>query len=152
MANSSGVAVALVIGSKDKSVGWYDKSFPGVNPDARNLLETYAHIAPEKVDDYAVEMVRTRHSVFECSVLGFRPHGLTFRIQRDRAWDIFPYPCIGQFRFLDLALCKQPSYGTMLQRLKAGAKYVDIGCCIGQDIRKLVADGAPGENLYGAEL
>lgn len=30
--------------------------------------------------------------------------------------------------------------------------YLDVGCCIGQDIRKLVHDGVPGDNLYGAEL
>lgn len=40
----------------------------------------------------------------------------------------------------------------MVESLKAGARYLDIGCCIGQDIRQLVADGAPHENLYGAEL
>lgn len=40
-----------------------------------------------------------------------------------------------------------------MRRLKeGGAKYLDIGCCLGQDIRKLVMDGAPAENLYGAEL
>lgn len=27
-----------------------------------------------------------------------------------------------------------------------------MGCCFGQDLRKLVCDGAPGENLTGAEL
>lgn len=40
----------------------------------------------------------------------------------------------------------------MLNRIKGGAKYLDIGCCVGQDIRQLVADGAPSANLYGAEL
>lgn len=40
----------------------------------------------------------------------------------------------------------------MVRRLKKGAKYLDIGCCLGQDIRKLVMDGAPPGNLYGAEL
>lgn len=40
----------------------------------------------------------------------------------------------------------------MVRRLKEGAKYLDIGCCLGQDIRKLVMDGAPPANLHGAEL
>lgn len=40
----------------------------------------------------------------------------------------------------------------MLDRIKGGARYLDIGCCVGQDIRQLVADGAPSANLYGAEL
>lgn len=29
---------------------------------------------------------------------------------------------------------------------------LDLGCCFAQDIRKLVHDGAPSENLWGAEL
>lgn len=27
-----------------------------------------------------------------------------------------------------------------------------MGCCFGQDLRKLAADGAPSENLYGSDL
>lgn len=72
--------------------------------------------------------------------------------QRDKAWDVYPYPCIGQFKFLSLRLYEQPSYAAVVRRLKQGAKYLDIGCCLGQDIRKLVMDGATPENLYGAEL
>lgn len=72
--------------------------------------------------------------------------------QRDKAWDIYPYPCIGQFKFLALRLYEQPSYAAVVRRLKQGAKYLDIGCCLGQDIRKLAMDGARPENLYGAEL
>lgn len=40
----------------------------------------------------------------------------------------------------------------MLQRLKDGARYLDVGCCLGQDIRKLVADGVPSDHLNGIEL
>jgi SAM-dependent methyltransferase len=29
---------------------------------------------------------------------------------------------------------------------------LDVGCCFGQDLRKLVVDGAPGSQLVGAEL
>ncbi|KAI3392979.1 hypothetical protein diail_4928 [Diaporthe ilicicola] len=115
------------IGSKDKSVGWYDKTYPGIEPEARELLQEYSHIAPDEVDQYVIGI-------------------------RDKAWDIFPYPCIGQFRFLNLSLHRQPSYARILEQLKDGATYLDIGCCVGQDIRKLVHDGAPAGNLHGAEL
>lgn len=47
----------LEIGSKDMSVGWYDKLFPGVTPDARELLEEYAHVLGAEVDKYVLEMV-----------------------------------------------------------------------------------------------
>lgn len=46
------------VGSKDKSVGWYDQTFHGIEPAARELLEKYSHIAPEEVDQYVIAMVR----------------------------------------------------------------------------------------------
>lgn len=46
-----------------------------------------------------------------------------------------------------------PYYPTVLERLKTGEEnFLDLGCCFGQELRKLVADGAPPENLYGADL
>lgn len=71
--------------------------------------------------------------------------------KRDQAWEIKAYPCIGQFRFLDLSLVRLEIYPRLLQQLKSGGKLLDIGCCLAQDIRKLVFDGVPAENLYGAE-
>ncbi|KAL4757484.1 uncharacterized protein BDW70DRAFT_163509 [Aspergillus foveolatus] len=50
---------------------------------------------------------------------------------RDRAWDILPFPCIGLFRFLGFPAYLQPVYP--------------------RDIRKLVHDGASGENLIGVD-
>ncbi|KAI0892620.1 hypothetical protein F4806DRAFT_478652 [Annulohypoxylon nitens] len=115
------------IGSKDKNVEWYDNEFEGTPDEARVLLENYANIPPGEVDAHVVAI-------------------------RDKAWDIFPWPCIGKFKFLKLTLYQQPSYASILERLKAGAKYLDLGFCVGQDLRKLVADGAPSENIYGVEL
>lgn len=41
----------------------------------------------------------------------------------------------------------------MLRRLKGSdEKFLDLGCCFGQDLRKLVADGAPSQNLYASDL
>jgi hypothetical protein len=75
--------------------------------------------------------------------------------QREEAWKIFPFPCIGQMRFLDFSLARMPSYDKILARLRdsaAPARLLDVGCCFGQDLRRLVADGAPSENLVGLDL
>lgn len=66
--------------------------------------------------------------------------------QRDQAWQIAPYPCIGGWMFLQLNMSLSPVYDEVLCRLKKGEKLLDLGCCFGQDIRKLVHDGAPSEN------
>ena len=36
--------------------------------------------------------------------------------------------------------------------MKDGEQFLDLGCCFGQEIRKLIFDGAPSENLYGTDL
>lgn len=36
--------------------------------------------------------------------------------------------------------------------MTSGQTYLDLGCCFGQDIRRLVYDGAPGGNCYGSDL
>lgn len=36
--------------------------------------------------------------------------------------------------------------------MKNGETLLDLGCCFGQDLRQLVADGAPSENIYGLDI
>ena len=36
--------------------------------------------------------------------------------------------------------------------MRKGETFLDAGCRFGQDIRKLVADGASGSQLYGLDL
>jgi len=36
--------------------------------------------------------------------------------------------------------------------VKSGDQFLDIGCCFGQDVRRLAFDGAPVENLHGSDL
>ncbi|KAJ5448036.1 hypothetical protein N7445_002857 [Penicillium cf. griseofulvum] len=65
---------------------------------------------------------------------------------------VFPYPCIGSFRFLDLSIPQSPLYPEILDRLKSGQKLLDVGCAVGQELRQLVFDGVPSENLYASDL
>ena len=39
-----------------------------------------------------------------------------------------------------------PVYDEVVSRLKKDSKLLDLGCCFGQDIRKLIHDGVPAEN------
>jgi ubiquinone/menaquinone biosynthesis C-methylase UbiE len=43
-------------------------------------------------------------------------------------------------------------YNDIVKRIQSGQKFLDLGCCLGQEIRKLVHDGAPSENIMGSEL
>ncbi|KAG9997139.1 hypothetical protein KCU78_g17100, partial [Aureobasidium melanogenum] len=116
------------VGTRDKAVSWYQAELEDVNPQARSVLETYCKIPSDEVV----------------------PHVLKIR---EKAWEVFPYPCIGGFRFLDMPLAGFDAYPEIVRRLKSGNdKYLDLGCCFGQDIRRLVADGVPHEALIGSDL
>ena len=70
------------------------------------------------------------------------------------AWEIFPWPCVGEFWFVTLGLAQHPFYPLLLERLQASSspKLLDLGTCLGQDLRKLAFDGAPLDSLYGADI
>lgn len=47
---------------------------------------------------------------------------------------------------------KTLDYASIIERLKAGSTLLDIGCFLGQDLRRLVADGAPPDKLYAIDI
>ncbi|KAK4448431.1 hypothetical protein QBC34DRAFT_113536 [Podospora aff. communis PSN243] len=117
-----------MIGSKNRSVAWYDPPITTVNPILHDLLENYSHIPSEEVISRIIEL-------------------------RDKIWEVYPYPCIGQFRFLDLSLVRNPAYQTILHRLTHdGDRILDVGCCLAPDLRKLAHDGVPPSSMYGLEM
>lgn len=72
--------------------------------------------------------------------------------QHKRAWDIRPYPCIGAWNFLPCFSTYMPAYPKVLERVKKGATFLDTGCCLGQDLRKMVANGALSTHMYGCDI
>ncbi|KAK0271683.1 hypothetical protein LTR54_006729 [Friedmanniomyces endolithicus] len=73
---------------------------------------------------------------------------------REKAWAIYPYPCIGMGRFLNLHISTHPLYTSeILPRLLTGTQiYLDLGSAFAQNLRRLVADGVPSSQCYGADL
>ena len=135
-------------GARSVSWPWYHHTITTeLTADARTLLEQYSKIPPDRVEPHIYRIVS-----FYLSNSKSSPQ-LTRICQRDKAWGIFPWPCIGEFWFLSFGLTKHPLYHTMiLPRLKSGSSLLDLGACLGQDLRKCVFDGAPTQNLYASDL
>jgi SAM-dependent methyltransferase len=49
-------------------------------------------------------------------------------------------------------IARSPAYPTIMSRLLQGESFLDIGCFIGHDLRRLVFDGAPSNNLYAVDI
>jgi len=70
-----------------------------------------------------------------------------------QAYEHFPYPCIRHFAFLKLAMAMHPAYREIIASGRRGdTLLVDIGCCMGTDVRKAAYDGYPAENIIGCDL
>ncbi|KAF2279510.1 uncharacterized protein EI97DRAFT_350775, partial [Westerdykella ornata] len=75
---------------------------------------------------------------------------------RDQAFSVYPLATIGEFWFLVLGLSEHPSYTCLLNRLKNASDktkplLIDLGTCLGQDMRKLIYDGAESCQLLGVD-
>lgn len=115
--------------SNSKDSAWFDeKPSDGQIPEeSLHLLETYSGIPREDLIAHITKI-------------------------RDEAWEVNPYPCIGQWRFLENGITNCDEYEEVLKRVGKGEKLLDVACCFGQTVRQLVADGAPSENIYGSDL
>lgn len=81
---------------------------------------------------------------------------------RNQAYNVHPYPCLGTFRFIELELSTHPLYHEhVLSQLRKPTAansndsqplFLDLGTCLGQDIRKLVFDGADPSRIYGSDI
>ncbi|KZW01776.1 hypothetical protein EXIGLDRAFT_602645 [Exidia glandulosa HHB12029] len=65
-----------------------------------------------------------------------------------------PYYCIRQFFFTRLQIARHPEYDYVLSIAKTDkdATFLDLACCVGTDVRKLVADGWPGHHAFATDL
>ncbi|KAI1171908.1 hypothetical protein F4777DRAFT_28534 [Nemania sp. FL0916] len=118
--------------SRSTKLPWYHETFEHrLRPSFRQLLEGWSGIAPDEVI----------------------PH--IYRI-RAQAWEIFPWPCIGAFWFIEQSLLRHPDYARILARLKhappGSINFLDLGTCLGQDVRTLLYDGVSARSVWGADL
>ncbi|KAF7316915.1 hypothetical protein HMN09_00425600 [Mycena chlorophos] len=75
-------------------------------------------------------------------------------IQR-KALAIYDYPCIRRFGFAKLKISKSKSaYEHVLRLVRNNPKAIllDIGCCFGNDLRKIASDGFPAEHMVANDL
>lgn len=79
---------------------------------------------------------------------------------RNQAYAAYPYPCLGRFRFLEIDLARHPLYRSYVLPTMQGKladqseipNFLELGTCLGQDIRKLIYDGANSDRCFGTDI
>jgi len=114
--------------AQQKKRPFYIATLQSIEPNARQVLESYAGIPPEQVLAHVQRI-------------------------RDQAWELYPYPCMGMFSFMKMHISKNPAYAAVLKRLRSdNQKLLDLGCGFGQELRTLIADGVPATSLFGLDV
>jgi len=75
------------------------------------------------------------------------------RVQ-DEAYRAFPYPYIRLFSFTKMVVTEIPSYkeAIRLGKRRSGAIFLEIGTGFGNDIRKVIADGFPIQDIVVSDI
>ncbi|KAF9223014.1 hypothetical protein BS17DRAFT_782144 [Gyrodon lividus] len=116
-----------------------------VNPDnVPTLQEQYYKITPEQAEFFKQQTGITDNEELKRHILAVQTE----------AYKVAPYPCIMGFVFLSLLLTRLPACKDVMKigHTRKGAILLDIGCCVGTDIRKAVADGFPAERTIGSDI
>lgn len=128
-------------GNQDGDARFFDEDVPIIPNKTQELLDKYSGIPAGAEQGRHVQRLR------------------------DKAYQQFQYPCLGLYRFLYLELSAHPLYDVHVLPLLCGDKdskeatsldsprtFLDLGTCLGQDVRKLIFDGVPVDCVYGADL
>ncbi|KAK7892545.1 hypothetical protein LTR67_007642 [Exophiala xenobiotica] len=128
-------------GKKTTPIEMYQANLKSIPSDISALLSSYSGIPADQQNAHITQV-------------------------RNQAYKTHPYPCLGRWRFLELDLANHPLYHShvlpaLLAKDQKGEHeqaeaetwmFLDLGTCLGQDIRKLIFDGADVSRLYGADL
>ncbi|KAG0705675.1 hypothetical protein DFH29DRAFT_996553 [Suillus ampliporus] len=68
------------------------------------------------------------------------------------AYKVAPYACIRGFEFMHPNISKLHIYDRILKRGSEGAILLDIGSCLGIDVRKAIDDGFPANNIIASDI
>ncbi|RAL16039.1 class I SAM-dependent methyltransferase [Aspergillus homomorphus CBS 101889] len=98
-----------------------------LNEGAGKFLEEYVHLSADELENHVRDIA-------------------------NQGWSIKAYPCFAKFLFLQFDLTHSPAYEAIIRHTQAGGLFLDLGCGLGQDIRRLAYDGAPGDRLIGLDL
>ncbi|KZT21766.1 hypothetical protein NEOLEDRAFT_1138979 [Neolentinus lepideus HHB14362 ss-1] len=72
---------------------------------------------------------------------------------QEKAWKVYPYPCIWRFGFAKLKISRLPAYPHVLNlgKERQNAIFLDMACCFGTDTRKIVVDGFPASQVIASD-
>ena len=154
---------------------FYARGTPVVPALVQELLTQYSGIPAHEVAAHVEALVRRARRPWP-----LRVGAALTSPQRDRAYAVQPYPCIGRYRFLTFSLAAHPLFQRhVLPTLLASALAIDfagdslsggsaalpapspsptepvlldIGTCLGQDLRLLLHRGVPPTRLFGTDV
>ncbi|KAK3935311.1 S-adenosyl-L-methionine-dependent methyltransferase [Diplogelasinospora grovesii] len=139
-----------------------DTSSSGEDLNLELLRQIMRGTAPRAALDYEILMLKRKndtlklHERFSANK-GEKELQVLDRISEARkaARQIRAYTCISEYIFAEPRVDRHYLYHAVISEVRSSnrpLKLVDVGCCVGTDIRQLVHDGLPVENITGLDI
>ena len=127
---------------------WFSEEVVDISTNSRQLLEDYSSIPTEQVIQYVI--ANAGHCLPHTNCCKDPAHqSFTPSVKGVRDLPVFVY---SPAPLPQLNLSAHPRYAEVLQRLHNGEDFLDADCYLGQDIRKLVADGLHPSQIHSRDL
>ncbi|THV02783.1 hypothetical protein K435DRAFT_320303 [Dendrothele bispora CBS 962.96] len=113
-------------------------------------MESQISIANAQLDAEELEFLKSQTGIQDEGALSVHISKIGSRAVNE----VFRYGCILNSVFAKFKISRLPAYPDVLElgRTREKAILLDIGCCFGHDLRKVVADGFPINNVVASDL
>ncbi|KAH8117790.1 hypothetical protein DFH11DRAFT_1570697 [Phellopilus nigrolimitatus] len=122
---------------------------------ARELAATHVEHLPEPLDPALFQPTRAEWDFLHAAVAEDEGEirRRVLEVQKE-AYSSYPYPCLRNFDYIQLMMSMNRIYPAVLAaaRTSPDSLFLDLGCCMGTDVRKLVLDGYPATRVAGCDL
>jgi len=116
---------------------------------SESVFPVAADVSSLVLDETSLAFFQNQTGIFDEEEL--RNHIIT--IASD-ALKSHPYPCFRSFRFVQSDIKRVPWFKHVVElgRSQPDALLLDVGCGLGDDLRRLAADGYPAKNMIGSDI